>query len=81
MALPYLGDSCWTQAGDCKVSSDSTRSRSLPLLGCSSTSSAVLLMGTSTTEKVPLASVLCLNVPVIDNIGTETFVLESTQNS
>lgn len=38
-------------------------------------------MGTSTTEKVPLASVLYLNVPGTDNIGTKTFVFESTQNS
>lgn len=81
MPLPYLGDSHWSQAEDCRVSSDSTCSRSVPLMGCSSTSSAVLLMGTSTMEKVPLASVLYLNVPVMDNIGTKNFVLESTQNS
>lgn len=81
MPLPYLGDSHWSQAEDCHVSLDSTLSRSLPLMGCSSTSSAVLLMGISTTEKVPLASVLYLNVPVRDNIGTKIFVFESTKNS
>lgn len=79
--LPYLGDRRWSQAEDCQVSWDSTCSRSLPLPGCSSTSSAVRLMGTSTTENVPLASLLYFNVPVMDNIGTKSFVLESTQNS
>lgn len=77
----YLGDRSWSQATDCKGSLDSTLSRSLPLMGCSSTRRAFLLTGTSITEKVSLASVLYLNVPVTDSMGTEIAVFESTQNS